>query len=302
MLSVLKKVVKPSKYNADVQYNNLVRNVIGLGELKKTRNGATISCFGEMMKFDLRNNTAPLLTTKRVAWNTCLKELLWFIKGSTDNRELKKQNVHIWNQNADRTFLETRGLNYKNDGDLGPIYGHQWRHFDAAYIDCETDYKDKGVDQLQNIINSLNDPIDKFSRRLILSAWNPKQLDEMALPPCHVISQYSVNNRNELSCLLYQRSGDIGLGIPFNIASYGFLTHLLAIHCGLKSGNLIHIIGDAHIYENHIKPLKEQIYLPTYPSPTIRINKKKHIDDYIATDFEIENYKTHPPISMKMIT
>jgi len=302
MISVLKKLSKPSKYNADVQYNNLVRKVIGFGELKKTRNGATISHFGEMMKFDLRNNTAPLLTTKKVAWNACLKELLWFIKGSTDNGELQKQNVNIWNQNADRKFLEKRGLNYKNDGDLGPIYGHQWRHFDADYIDCKTDYKDNGVDQLQNIVKSLNDPVDRYSRRLILSAWNPKQLDEMALPPCHVISQYSVNKRNELSCLLYQRSGDIGLGIPFNIASYGFLTHILAQHCGLKPGNLIHIIGDAHIYENHIKPLKKQIYLPMYPSPTIHINKKKFIDDYVISDFEIENYKTHPSISMKMIT
>ena len=301
MISSLRKVTKLSKNHTDLQYRNLVKNIQGNGEWKKTRNGKTLSHFGEYMKFDLRDNKIPLLTTKKVPWKTCLAELLWFINGSTDNTNLQKQNVNIWTKNADRNFLEERGLNYENEGDLGPIYGHQWRYFNAPYNDCKTDYNGEGVDQLQNIIHSLNDPIDRYSRRLILSAWNPNQISEMALPPCHVISQFSVNSKNELSCLLYQRSGDVGLGIPFNIASYGFLTNLLAVHCNLKPGKFIHTIGDAHIYENHIQQLIMQISRKPFPSPTLHINKRENIDDYRLEDFEIQNYKTHPTISMEMM-
>ena len=174
------------------------------------------------MRFSLQDGTIPLITTKRVAWKTCLKELLWFIRGETDNNILKKQNVHIWNDNASKTFLSSSEIySIPKKVILGPIYGHQWRHFNAPYVDCEKDYKGEGIDQLQMVIDGLQK--DKYSRRLVMSAWNPCQLDEMALPPCHILSQFSVNQKNELSCLVYQRSGDLGLGIPFNIASYSFL-------------------------------------------------------------------------------
>jgi len=285
----------------DLQYHNLIRNVIGNGELKKTRNGATVSLFGQQMIFGLQNNYIPLLTTKKMAWKTCIRELLWFISGDTYNQTLTDQNVKIWNGNASEEFKKSRGLNYKNKGDLGPIYGHQWRHFNAQYKDCKSDYTNQGIDQLQNIINSLNDSEEKFSRRLLMSAWNPCQLQEMALPPCHVLTQFHVNKKNELSCMLYQRSGDVGLGIPFNMASYGILTCLLAEHTGLLPGKLIHNIGDAHIYENHIPELKDQIKRTPYPSPLLTIEKKDIIDDYNLIDFRVNNYKYHPPIYMPMI-
>jgi len=275
--------------------------VIGCGELKKTRNGATVSLFGQQMVFGLQNNSIPLLTTKKMAWKTCIKELLWFISGDTDNQTLTKKNVKIWNGNASEEFKKSRGLDYKNKGDLGPIYGHQWRHFNAEYKDCKTDYSNQGIDQLQNIINSLNDPEERFSRRLLMSSWNPCQLDEMVLPPCHVLTQFHVNKKNELSCMLYQRSGDVGLGIPFNMASYGILTCLLAQHTRLQPGKLIHNIGDAHIYENHIPELKNQILRDPYPSPILAINRRHMIDDYDLEDFQINNYKYHPSIYMPLI-
>ena len=287
--------------HSDLQYRNLIRNVIGCGELKKTRNGATVSLFGQQMVFGLQNNSIPLLTTKKMAWKTCIKELLWFISGDTDNQTLTKKNVKIWNGNASEEFKKSRGLDYKNKGDLGPIYGHQWRHFNAEYKDCKTDYSNQGIDQLQNIINSLNDPEERFSRRLLMSSWNPCQLDEMVLPPCHVLTQFHVNKKNELSCMLYQRSGDVGLGIPFNMASYGILTCLLAQHTGLQPGKLIHNIGDAHIYENHIPELKNQILRDPHPSPILTINRRHMIDDYNLEDFQINNYKYHPSIYMPMI-
>ena len=285
----------------DIQYRVLVKKILKYGDFKNGRNGNTISLFGNKMTFCLKDNKVPFLSTKKLAWRSCLRELLWFMKGSTDNRILTNDNVKIWNGNADKEFLKTRGLEYPIEGDLGPIYGHQWRHFNAKYIDCDTDYSGKGVDQLQNIVDSLNDDNEKFSRRLILSAWNPEQINEMALPPCHVMSQFYVNSNNELSCMLFQRSGDVGLGIPFNIASYAMLTHILARHCNLEPDKLIHFIGDAHIYENHVEPLKQQIIRPNYSMPTIQINKKNSINDYEFDDIKIKNYKYHPTIKMDMI-
>ena len=285
----------------DIQYKVLVKKILKYGDFKSGRNGNTLSSFGNKMSFCLRDNKVPFLSTKKLAWRSCLRELLWFMKGSTDNRILNDNNVKIWDGNADKDFLKKRGLEYPIDGDLGPIYGHQWRHFNAEYINCETDYTGKGVDQLQQIIDNLNDENEKFSRRLILSAWNPLQLNEMALPPCHVMSQFYVNTNNELSCMLFQRSGDVGLGVPFNIASYGILTHILAKHCNLDAVKLIHFIGDAHIYENHIEPLQQQILRPIYDMPTIEINKRCNIDDYEFGDIKIKNYNYHPTIKMNMI-
>lgn len=282
------------------QYLQLISNIIVHGDHFEGRNGNTKMIFGTQMRFQLSDNTLPLLTTKKLAWKTCLKELLWFISGSTSNKILKDKNVHIWNANGSKEFLQSRGLSYDKD-DLGPVYGHQWRHFNADYIDCETDYSNKGVDQLNNIIQMLNDPVEKYSRRIILSAWNPCQLNSMALPPCHILMHFHVNQQDELSCILYQRSGDIGLGVPFNIASYSFLTHLIAHHCNLKAKEFIHFIGNAHIYENHIEPLKTQINRTPYTFPRLKItNKYDSIDDYKFEDFVVENYECHDKIAMQM--
>jgi len=254
------------------------------------------------MRFSLKDNTIPLLTTKKLAWKTCLKELFWFMNGSTNNDLLKQQNVTIWNKNASRQFLDSRDLMSNRAGDLGPIYGHQWRHFNAAYKDCETDYTGKGVDQLATLVQNLKNADTKYSRRHIISAWNPVQLPEMALPPCHLLAQFHVNQEDELSCCLFQRSGDIGLGIPFNIASYSFLTHILAKHCDLKPLEFVHFIGNAHIYEKHEGPLEKQMKNTPQPFPTITIkNKKENIDDYEIHDISIKDYTYVTKIKMDMI-
>lgn len=182
------------------QYLQLIRKIMNDGVLEESRNGITKSIFGYFMKFSLNNGELPLLTTKKVAWKTCFHELTWFIKGSTDNRELQQKNVHIWDGNASREFLDSRGLQHYEENDLGPIYGHQWRHFNATYTDYNTDYSGKGVDQLANIIRELRTTEGRKSRRLIVSAWNPVQLSEMALPPCHVLLQLNVHSDKYLSC------------------------------------------------------------------------------------------------------
>ena len=273
------------------QYYQLIKDILHNGTLEQGRNGNTISIFGSSMRFSLQDNKIPLLTSKQLAWKTCLKELLWFISGSTDNSILQKQNVHIWDGDAKKATKEN---------DLGPIYGHQWRHFNADYIDCKTDYTNKGIDQLQNVINQLKNPY--LSRRIILSSWNPQQLDQMVLPPCHVFAQFNVSSNKELSCCLYQRSGDVGLGVPFNIASYSFLTHLLAKHCGLIAKDFIYIIGNAHIYEEHIEPLKKQVENPLYDFPTLEIkNIHENIEHYKINDFVINNYVFNEKIKMNVI-
>jgi len=297
--SILRRTL-PTVHYHEFEYIDLVQRIINVGERKKTRNGNTIGLFGQQMTFPLDNRSVPVLTTKKMAWKTCLKELLWFIGGCTDNNILKRQNVNIWNKNASKEFMESRGLNYKISGDLGPIYGHQWRHFNAEYIDCETDYTGQGIDQLDSIISNLRHPEERYSRRLLMSAWNPCQLGQMSLPPCHVLCQFNVGTGDRLSCAVYQRSGDVGLGVPFNIASYAFLNCLIARHCGLNPGSFIHFIGDAHIYEDHIPALEKQIQLEPMHPPQLHINRKKHLDDYTPEDFTLESYKHHPPIRMDM--
>ena len=288
-------------YHEEFQYINLIHDILKYGSTENTRNGTTKMIYGSIMHFDLTNNKIPILTTKKVAWKTCLKELLWFISGSTDNSVLQEQNVKIWNDNASREFLDSRGLTNREENDLGPIYGFQWRHFNAPYTDCKKDYTNNGIDQLKNIINSLKDPEQRSSRRLIITAWNPCQLDEMALPPCHVLMQFNVKQGKYLSCSLYQRSGDIGLGVPFNIASYSFLTHLLAKHCDLEAYEFIYNLGNAHIYDDHYESLELQIERSPYKFPTIEIkNIHDHIEDYKMEDFNIIDYKYHESIKMLM--
>jgi len=284
------------------QYLDLIKTIIDNGSEEISRNGKVYSLFGNMMRFSLKDGQLPLLTTKKVAWKTCFKELFWFIKGSTSNHELKDQNVHIWDANASREFLDSRNLNHE-ENDLGPVYGHQWRHFNASYENCHTDYKGKGIDQLQNVIEMLKDPEQRTSRRMVVSAWNPCQIDEMALPPCHIMFQFYVRKGKYLSCSMYQRSGDVGLGVPFNIASYSCLTHIIAKHCGLVPDEFVYFLGNAHIYEEHIKPLKEQIQRIPYEFPQIKINKlHDNIEEYTLDDVEwITEYNFHKPIKMNMV-
>lgn len=283
------------------QYLNLVQKILKEGVRQKTRNGYTIATIGETLRFPLHNRKIPLLTTKKMAWKACLHELLWFMRGETDNRVLLKNNVQIWSPNASREFLDSRGLQHLEEHDLGPIYGHQWRHFNAPYKNCHENYADKGIDQLQNIVDSLKSSSGRSSRRLILSAWNPIQINEMALPPCHTLAQFHVTNDRDLSCSLYQRSGDVGLGIPFNIASYSFLTHILAHHCNLKAKEFIHFIGNAHIYEDHEIALDIQCARKPKPSPELIIcAKHRDISQYHIDDFKINDYDPYPVIVMKM--
>ena len=283
------------------QYLHLINDILNEGEMICGRNGNAKTVYGSSMHFSLENKTIPLLTTKKVAWKTCLKELLWFIKGSTNNDELINQNVKIWEGNGSRDFLDSRGLTHYRENDLGPVYGHQWRFFNADYTSCDDDYSGKGVDQLQNIIDMLKDPKQRSSRRMIMSAWNPCQLNEMALPPCHVLAQFNVLSGNKLSCSLYQRSGDVGLGVPFNIASYSFLTHILATHCGLEAHEFIYHLGNCHIYDDHIEALSEQVKRTPYVFPKLTISSKKtNINDYEVSDFIIEDYKFHSAIKMEM--
>ena len=282
------------------QYLGLIKDVLAEGVMTAGRNGGTKAVYGAAMHFSLENGRLPLLTTKRVAWKTCLKELLWFIKGSTSNEELRNNGVHIWDGNGSREFLDSRGLTHLAENDLGPVYGHQWRHFNAAYTDCQTDYSGKGVDQLQYVIDCLKDPEQRSSRRIVMSAWNPCQLDEMALPPCHVLCQFNVLG-DKLSCSLYQRSGDIGLGVPFNIASYSFLTHLLAKHCGLVAHEFVYFLGNAHIYDDHFDALEEQIKRSPKSFPSISIARQcESIDEYRMEDFVVEGYEPHGKIVMEM--
>jgi len=280
------------------QYLDLIQKILEFGIKEKGRNGDTISIFGESMRFSLDN--LPIITTKKVSFKTILEELLWFIQGKTDNQLLKDKGIHIWDANASRDFLDSVGLKYEED-DLGPIYGHQWRHFNAPYTSCHDDYKGKGVDQLQNIIDCLKDPEKRTSRRLIMSAWNPCQLKEMALPPCHVMVQFNVSG-DKLSCILYQRSADVGLGMPYNITSYSILTSLLAHHCDLLPGEFIYMIGNAHIYEEHIDALKIQVEREPMILPTLQIiNKYENINDYTSSDFRLLSYHSHQTIKMRMV-
>uniref|UniRef100_A0A6C0ARV0 thymidylate synthase n=1 Tax=viral metagenome TaxID=1070528 RepID=A0A6C0ARV0_9ZZZZ len=306
-------IFKNTRFHGEYQYLSLLENILENGSWEEGRNGRTTSIFGNMMRFSLKNNQIPILTTKKTAWKTCLKELLWFIKGQTDNYFLNEQGVHIWDGNASREFLDSRGLINYSEGILGPIYGFQWRNFNGEYDICkckplkncycnDLNSKPHRIDQLQDIIDALKDPHDRTSRRLIMTAWNPCQLREMALPPCHVLCQFNVHDGNKLSCVLYQRSVDTILGLPFNIASYALLTHLLAKHCGLEAYEFIHFMGNCHLYENAIDAAKLQIQREPYPFPTVSIKTiREKIEDYQVEDFEIHNYQSHDAIKVDMI-
>ena len=286
----------------EYQYLNLIENILENGVWEEGRNGKTKSIFGQSMRFSLKDGKIPILTTKKTAWKTCLKELLWFIRGQTDNKILKEQGVHIWDANGSREFLDSRGLHHYTEDILGPIYGAQWRHFNAEYNAADGSASTEGVDQLQQIIDALKDPKQRTSRRLVMSAWNPCQLDEMALPPCHILCQFNVHDGNKLSCMMVQRSSDEFLGQPINIASYSFLTHLLSKHCGLEAYEFIYFIGNCHIYENAIDACKLQITREPFPFPTVSIKEtRENINDYQIDDFVINNYCSHEAIKVAMV-
>ena len=284
------------------QYLNLLDDILKYGEDFVGRNGKTKAIYGSAMHFSLENNKIPLMTTKKVAWKTCLRELLWFIKGETNNKLLKDKKVHIWDANGSREFLDSRGLNDYDEDDLGPIYGFQWRHFNAKYNNCNSNYENKGIDQLNEVIETLKDPKLRNSRRMIISAWNPCQLEEMALPPCHVMMQFNVTDNNKLSCSMYQRSNDEACGTCFNIASYSFLTHLLAKHCGLEPYEFIYFKGNCHIYEEHIENIKIQLKREPYEFPNLEIvNTHDSIEEYKEEDFKINNYNHHDQLKYVMV-
>ncbi|GAB5365577.1 hypothetical protein AAMO2058_001070100 [Amorphochlora amoebiformis] len=282
----------------ELQYLKLIRDILGNGVKKGDRTGTgTISKFGCTMRFNLRERF-PLLTTKRVFWKGVAQELLWFIKGCTNAKTLTDKGVKIWKANGSREYLDRIGLTHREENDLGPVYGFQWRHFGAEYKDMHSDYSNQGVDQLKQVIEKIkNKPTD---RRIIMSAWNPADLKKMALPPCHMFCQFYVAN-GELSCQMYQRSCDMGLGVPFNIASYSLLTCMIAQVCGLKPGDFVHVMGDTHVYLNHIEPLKRQLEREPRQFPTLWMNPEvKDIDKFKYTDFKIKDYKPYPTIKMKM--
>lgn len=290
----------------EYQYISRVSEILRYGDVKKeNRNGETLEIIGTNMKFDLSNNTLPLLTTKFVSWRTVLKELLFFIRGETNNEKLNDQGVHIWDANTTREFLDSRNLNDYRVGQLGPCYGAQWRDFNGKFDPNDTQpllERENRNDQLQYVIDQLKDEKLKFSRRLVVSAWNPQQIDQMVLPPCHVMYQFMVSSNNKLHCIMTQRSADMGLGIPYNIASYALLTHLVAHHCGLKPGTLTINIGSAHIYESHIEPLKEQVKREPKVFPKIIIKQKRDkIEDYTLDDFDVIDYQHYGSIKMTMV-
>lgn len=293
-----KKVEHP-----ETQYLNLVERVLKEGTKRTDRTGVgTLSIFGAQMRFDLGMGF-PLFTTKNVFWKGVRDELLWFIHGDTNSKSLSEKGVHIWDGNGTREFLDKRGLFDNECGDLGPVYGFQWRHFGADYdgpisTKDPSRYVGKGIDQLRECINLIkNDP---DSRRIIMSAWNPIDLPKMALPPCHVMCQFYVSE-GRLSCQMYQRSADLMLGVPFNVASYALLTTIMAHCCDLKVGDFIHTIGDAHIYLTHVDGAKEQIQRKPLTFPTVQLNpEKKDVDAFVASDFKLCDYMFHPTIKFPM--
>ena len=295
------------------QYLDLLQDILDNGEIKDDRTGVgTYSVFGRHLRFDLRRGF-PAVTTKKLAWKSCVGELLWFIEGSSSDRRLaeithgdSEGKITIWTPNALAPYWKHKA---KFEGDLGRVYGVQWRHWNKYRTEKDMGQAHKGgtrlavdkieIDQLANLIKGLTE--DPNGRRHILSAWNVSELDEMALPPCHVMSQFYVNKNKELSCHMYQRSVDVFLGLPFNIASYALLTHLLAHHCDLKVGELVISTGDTHIYKDHIEQVKEQLTREPHPLPTLMLNASKtNIFEISMEDIHLENYQSDGPIKATM--
>ncbi len=260
------------------QYLDLVQHILLHGTERKDRTGTgTLSVFGHQMRFDLRQNF-PLLTTKKLHLKSIIYELLWFLQGDTNTRYLEEHDVHIWDAWSD------------DDGELGPVYGAQWRSWQSG--DGEK------IDQLSVLIHNIQH--NPYSRRLLVSAWNVGQLEIMALPPCHVLFQFYVAD-GKLSCQLYQRSADVFLGVPFNIASYALLTRMIAHVTDLEPGEFVHTLGDAHLYLDHLEQARLQLQRTPYPMPSIHLNQDvKSVYDFQYHDFELSNYQFHPHIKARI--
>lgn len=301
-------------------YLGFLRRVREEGRMRTDRTGVgTIGVFGGQMRFRLDGGAGgiPLLTTKRMAWKSCIHELLWFLRGDTDARVLQRAGVPIWDGNTSRAFLDSRGLGHLPEGDIGAGYGFQWRHAGAEYRTCEDTYTGEGVDQIAEIERLLRE--DPFSRRIVLCAWNVRDLGRMALPPCHVLAQFYVDEagagagagagapagKRTLSCHMYQRSCDMFLGIPFNIFSYACLTSLLAARAGMEPGDLVISMGDAHIYQNHLDAVDEQLARDPLPAPRLVLSERARDpntrwEDLDIGDFVLDAYQCHPAIRAPM--
>ena len=280
-------------YESD--YLELLKTVKNTGIKKETRNGITYSSFGYLLKFDISDNQYPLLTTKKMFFKGIVEELLWFLRGSVNSKELEAKGVNIWKENSSRKYLDDNGFSHYEEGYLGPIYGFQWRSFNGE------------IDQLKYILEELN---KENSRRIIINAWNPCQLSQQALPPCHILYNFFKNN-DELSCMMYMRSSDLFLGLPFNIASTALLTYIIAKVIGFKVKEVAISICDAHIYEEHLSAVESQLERTPYNFPKINIKKEidinlsidekiKWIEELTFEDFELIDYNFHPIIKAIM--
>lgn len=288
-------------YHCDSVYKSLAMKILTQGSKKEDRTGTgTISHFGNMIEFDI-SRYVPALTTKKIFWNSVVEELLWFLRGDTDATILNNKGVGIWKGNSSKEAQEKLGLVHLKEGDCGANYSFQWKHFGAEYKTCDDDYTGQGVDQIAYIENLLK--TDKHSRRIFMSGWNPKDLNKTVLPPCHVSCQFYVDNDDNLSCQMYQRSCDVFLGLPFNILSYAILTHILAIRCNLKPDKLCISLGDTHIYNDHVEKIKEQLQRNSFSMPKLKIDdaiKSKDWKDITIEDFEMVGYFCNPAIKAKM--
>ena len=276
-----------TQYIMETQYLKLLHTLLTKGERRPTRSGMVYSMFGHTLDFDL-SQSFPLLTTKKMYFKGIVEELAWFLRGSTDVSELRDKGVHIWDGNTE-----------KRKYDAGPVYGFQWRHFGAPYTGCKKDYKGKGQDQIKRVIELLK--LNPTSRRILLSGWNPQQQHEMALPPCHVSYQFYVDSENKLHCQMYQRSADVFLGLPFNIASTALLTHLLAHECKREVGTMRIIIGDAHLYEDHAGVAALQIQRVPHAPPTLSIERERDgLWGVKMSEIKVHGYKCHDRLKAKM--
>lgn len=306
------KLIENSRLEAEheeYRYLHMLDRILTEGTKKGDRTGTgTISIYGTQLKFNLKESF-PILTTKKVYWKGVVEELLWFIRGETDSKKLEAKGINIWKGNTTREFLDKKGLNYYPEGEIGPGYGFQWRHWGSDYqpdISTNPPYIVKhengnGIDQLSNVIETLKkNPND---RRMIVSAWNVSEIDKMALPPCHLLFQFDVTD-GYLNCLWYQRSNDFFLGSPFNISSYALLTCLIAKIVGLKPGTLTYFAGDTHLYLNHIEQAREQISRKPYPFPKLNIKKDvkslNDIENLTFDDIELIGYQSHAAIKAEM--
>jgi dihydrofolate reductase/thymidylate synthase len=291
-----------NRHQTEQVYLDHVRRVLIEGEKRPDRtNTGTLSVFGAHLKFDIASGF-PLLTTKHVPFKAIIHELLFFLRGETDSKVLERQGVNIWKANTTRDFLDSRGLREYEVGDMGPMYGFNWRFFGTPYEGCGKDYRGRGYDQFTKLIEGLK--TDPYSRRHMLTTYNPAAVDESVLAPCHgIVVQFYVAEGNRLSCCVYIRSSDTFLGLPFNIASYAALTYLIAKICDLQPYHLIISIGDAHIYQNHLQQMQEQVQRHPYPFPRLEVHesvKTKALEDITVNDFNLVGYLSHPAIKGAM--